>query len=200
MTWESRKVNLESLESLLEANAHVAPQPPIPPPGRYPASWDDRQLAGQRCSGNGTSREVDPVSAKKALLEAIQAEKGADDPVSCFAMADLLEEEGYPDLAFTYRWMGWKGRRPGYREGDRLRKRFVWYVKGAFEAWPSEEADRYNVLPVAWLHPLVFQAIGRGNPQMRLYATWEQAVDGLVAGLVRLRELLGPGDETEKGR
>jgi hypothetical protein len=52
-------------------------------------------------------------------------------------MADLLEEGGWSALSFAYRWMGWYGRRPGYRESKPLRKRFVWYRDGAFEGWPA---------------------------------------------------------------
>jgi hypothetical protein len=125
---------------------------------------------------------------KWTLLKAIQREP--DNALHCFAMADLLEEEGWPDLAFAYRWMGWYGRRPGYREGKRLRKRYVWYREGAFEGWPSDEAERYNALPRARLDPLVFQAMELPNYQYRLYSTWEQAVKDLSKGLARMRALL----------
>jgi hypothetical protein len=87
------------------------------------------------------------VGTKWALLKTIQQEP-ADNSLSCYAMADLLEEGGWLDLAFTYRWMGWYNRRPGKREGQRLRKRFVWYKKGAFGGWPSEEAERSAVCPM----------------------------------------------------
>jgi hypothetical protein len=30
-----------------------------------------------------------------------------------YALADVLEEGGWLDLSFTYRWMGWYERRPG---------------------------------------------------------------------------------------
>jgi hypothetical protein len=66
----------------------------------------------------------------------------ADNLLSCNALSDLLEEEGWLNLAFCYRWMGWHNRRPGQREGKRLRKRFVWYKQGAFDGWPSDEEDR----------------------------------------------------------
>jgi hypothetical protein len=138
------------------------------------------------------------MSSKAALLKEIQSEREPSNPLACFAMADMLEEEGASDLSFAYRWMGWRGRRPGYREGMLLRKRFVWYEEKAFEAWPGDESERYSALPMAWLHPLVFQALGPGNLQFRLYATWEQAADGLATGLARLRELLGPMPETRK--
>jgi hypothetical protein len=70
------------------------------------------------------------LSTKWALLKTIQHEP--DSKVACYAMADLLEEQGWNDLAFTCRWMGWYERRPGYREGKYLRKRFVWYKEEAF--------------------------------------------------------------------
>jgi hypothetical protein len=132
------------------------------------------------------------------LLNEIQSEREPHNPLACFAMADLLEEEGSADLSFCYRYMGWRGRRPGFRAGLLLRKRFVWYEEKTFDAWPGEEAERYNALPMAWLHPLVFQALGPGNVQYRLYATWEQAVADLARALARLRELLGPLPETRK--
>jgi hypothetical protein len=132
------------------------------------------------------------MSTKWALLKAIQREP--DNPLHCFAMADLLEEQGWPDLAFAYRWMGWYDRRPGYREGKRLRKRYVWYREEAFGAWPSE-ATRYELLPRARLDPLIFQAMETPNPPYQLYTTWEQAVKHLAEGLARLRALLQPPPE-----
>jgi hypothetical protein len=42
------------------------------------------------------------MSTKWALLRAVQQDP-ADKPLSCYALADLLEEEGWLDLAFTYR-------------------------------------------------------------------------------------------------
>jgi hypothetical protein len=77
-------------------------------------------------------------------------------------------------------------------EGQRLRKRFVWYKEGAFPGWPSDEADRSDSLPHAWLFPLVYQALQTANSQYQLYATWEQAVNNLAEALARLRALLQP--------
>jgi hypothetical protein len=114
------------------------------------------------------------MSTKWAVLKAIQREP--ENALHCFAMADLLEEQGWPELSFCYRWMGWYDRRPGYREGKRLRKRYVWYRGGAFEKWSSDEADRYDALPRAQLEPLVFQSLKLPNYQYQLYTTWEQAV------------------------
>jgi hypothetical protein len=122
------------------------------------------------------------------LLKAIQREP--DNALPCYAMADLLEEGGWAELSFSYRWLGWYGRRPGYREGKRLRKRFVWYREGAFEGWPSEESDRYDALPMARLDPLVFAAMESPNHPFQLYSTWEQAVKDLAKGLARMRALL----------
>ena len=135
------------------------------------------------------------MSTKWALLKTIQREP--DNKLACFAMADLLEEGGSTDLAFCYRWMGWYDRRPGKREGKYLRKRFVWYKEEAFEAWPGEEADRYNALPMARLQPLVFLAMEAGNPQYRLYQTWQQATSDLAKALAKLRALLQPPPETQ---
>jgi hypothetical protein len=138
------------------------------------------------------------MSAKWAMMKEIQREP--DNPLACFALADLLEEEGWTDLSFCYRWMGWYRRRPGHREGPRLRKRFVWYKEGAFEGWPTDESERYDALPMARLHPLVFQSMATGNAQYDLYATWQQAVKALAQGLARLRGLLQPPEETRKER
>jgi hypothetical protein len=125
------------------------------------------------------------------LLKTIQQEP-ATNPLSCYAMADLLEEGGWSDLSFCYRWMGWHDRRPGRREGQRLRKRFVWYKEGAFQGWPSDESDRYDRLKCARLAPLVYQALESANAQYQLYSTWEQAVHDLSRALGRLRALLQP--------
>jgi hypothetical protein len=140
------------------------------------------------------------LSEKRALLKAVEREPG--NPLPCYALADLLEEAGGGDLAFAYRWMGWYGRRPGFREGKGLRKRFAWYKEEAFEAWPGEEAERYHALPRARLQPLVYQAL-EANPQFQLYATFEQAVTNRAEGLARLRSLLQPpeeGNKTERKR
>jgi hypothetical protein len=69
--------------------------------------------------------------------------------------------------------MGWHGRRPGYREGKGLRKRFAWDREQAFEGWLGEEADRYRSLPMARL-PLIDQAL-EANPRFQLSSTFEQA-------------------------
>ena len=82
------------------------------------------------------------------------------------------------------------GPRPGYREGKRLRKRYVWYREEAFDKWPSDEADRYNALPRARLGPLIFRAIETPNHPFLLYTSWEQAVKDLAKGLARMRALL----------
>jgi len=134
------------------------------------------------------------MTAKWVLFKTVQREPG--NKLACYAMADLLEEEGRPDLSFTYRWMAWFNRRPGKREGSRLRKRFVWYKEGAFDGWPGSEADRSAVLPMAWLDPLVYQALPKANPQYQLYSTWEKAVNDLAEGLARLRALLQQPAET----
>ena len=128
------------------------------------------------------------MSAKWVLFKTVQREPG--NKLACYAMADLLEEEGRADLSFAYRWMGWYDRRPGKREGSRLRKRFVWDKEGAFEGWPTDEGERYDALPNAHLHPLVYQALPDANPQYQLYTTWEKAVNDLSEGLARLRALL----------
>jgi hypothetical protein len=128
------------------------------------------------------------MSTKWALLKAIQREP--DNALHCYAMADLLEEQDWPELSFCYRWMGWYGRRPGFREGKRLRKRYVWYQEEAFEAWPSDEATRYEMLPRARLDPLIFQAMETPNHPFQLYTTFEQAVRDLAKGLAKMRALL----------
>ena len=128
------------------------------------------------------------MTTKWVLLKTIQREP--DNRLACYAMADLLEEGGWLDLAFCYRWMGWNDRRPGKREGSRLRKRFVWYKDGAFEKWPSDEAERYSALPAARLDPLVYDSLPKANPQFQLYGGWEQAVKDLAQGLARMRGLL----------
>jgi hypothetical protein len=128
------------------------------------------------------------MSLKWTLLKSIQREP--ENALHCYAMADLLEEGGWPELSFCYRWMGWYGRRPGYREGKRLRKRYVWYKEDAFDSWPSDEGDRYRALPRARLAPLVFAAMEILNHPFQLCSTWEQAVRDLAKGLAKMRALL----------
>jgi hypothetical protein len=133
------------------------------------------------------------VTAKWALLKAIKQEPG--NRLACYAMADLLEEEGWLELAFCYRWMGWYDRRPGRREGKRLRKRFVWYRDGAFRGWVGPEEERYRNLPGARLPPLIYNTLEPANSEYVLYQTWEQAIADLTKGLARIRALLEPPPE-----
>ncbi len=133
------------------------------------------------------------MTAKWVLLKTIQKEP--DNRLACYAMADLLEEEGWPDLAFGYRWMGWYHRRPGRREGQRLRKRLVWYRQGANLLYPDGEGDRYDSLTMAWLPPLIFWSLETSNTDYQLYTSWEQAVNNLAKGLARIRALLQPPPE-----
>jgi hypothetical protein len=74
------------------------------------------------------------MTPKRVLLETIQREPG--NKLACCATADLLEEEGWLDLAFSSRWMGGRDREPGQREGSRLRKRFVGWI-GRTARWSS---------------------------------------------------------------
>jgi hypothetical protein len=112
------------------------------------------------------------------------------DSLSCYAMADLLEEQGWMDFAFCYRWMGWYNRRPGEREGPRLRKRFVWYKEGANLFFPYGEDERYLKLPYARLPSLLYSAMEPKNADYLLYNSWETAVADLCKGLSRMRALL----------
>jgi hypothetical protein len=129
------------------------------------------------------------MTPKWVLLKTIQSEPG--NQLACYAMADLLEEQGWLDLAFCYRWMGWYNRRPGRREGERLRKRFVWYKEGAALDYTSEKVH-YDRLTNAWLPPLVHQSLEPTYPHYQLYTTWEQAVNNLARALAFIRALLQP--------
>ena len=131
------------------------------------------------------------MTMKWVLLKAVQREE-PDNPLSCYAMADLLEEGGWNDIAFAYRWMGWYDRRPGRREGERLRKRFVWYREGVNFPFPYNEREQYEHLTMAWLPPLVYQSLESAKRDYQLYTTWEQAVNDLAKGLTRMRALLQP--------
>jgi hypothetical protein len=137
------------------------------------------------------------MTTKWALLETIQREP--DNQVACYTMADLLEEEGWPQRAFCYRWMGWYGMRPGERQGKHLRKRFVWYKEGAFFGFLDPEEERYNSLPHARLPALLFEALDANHPEHQLYATWQQAVKDLEKALTQVRALvLHPGERRER--
>jgi hypothetical protein len=131
---------------------------------------------------------AEAMTARWALLKTIQEEAG--NRLACYAMADLLEEQGWPDLGFCYRWMGWYDRRPGKREGKRLRKRFAWYREGARFGYLDQEVLRYANLPEARLPELVYLALQVNKPEYVLYRTWEQAVSDLAKGLARMRTLL----------
>ena len=133
------------------------------------------------------------MTPKWVLLKTIQKEPG--NRLACYAMADVLEEENWLDLAFCYRWMGWYDRRPGRREGQRLRKHFVWYKEGASLEY-TDEGERYRALPMARLGPLIYEALETTNAQYQLYTTWEQAVNNLAQGLARMRALLQQPAET----
>jgi hypothetical protein len=123
------------------------------------------------------------MTTKWALLETIQREP--DNQVACYTMADLLEEEGWPQRALRYRWMGWYGRRPGTREGKGLRKRFVWYKDGACLECIGE-AEHYDRLPAARLNAIGFLSLEPVNPQYHLSSAWEEAVNDLAKGLPRM--------------
>jgi hypothetical protein len=128
-------------------------------------------------------------NTKEALILTIQQEP--DNPLACYAMADLLEEEKRPKLAFAYRWMGWYDRRPGRREGKRIRLPYAWYPEHFGLQDPKEEAF-FNSLPWAHLGVTVYSYAVGGYYQ--LYGSWEEAVDHLASGLARLRGLLEPPD------
>ena len=48
------------------------------------------------------------MTAKWVLFKTVQREPG--NKLACYALADLLEEEGHLDLSFAYRWMVWHDR------------------------------------------------------------------------------------------
>jgi hypothetical protein len=133
------------------------------------------------------------MGTKWALLKTIQQEP--DNRLACYAMADLLEEENWPELAFCYRWMGWYDRRPGKREGKGLRKRFVWYKEAASFAEYDPEAQRYLCMPHARLPALLFSALEATHPEHQLYANWQQAFKDLAKGLARVRAIVTPPPE-----
>jgi hypothetical protein len=126
-------------------------------------------------------------------------EQDPNDRLSCYALADLLEEQGWGDLSFCYRWMGWFDRRPGKREGQRLKKRIVWYKEGATLYYPYGEDERYRSLPHAHLPPLVYLAMEPKNSEYLLYTSWAQAVTDLARGLARMRGLLTQPPERKDG-
>jgi hypothetical protein len=137
------------------------------------------------------------VSTKWELLKSVKSEP--HDRLACFALADMLEEEGWSELSFCYRWMGWYDRRPGKREGPRLRKRFVWYREGMIPVVPYGEAERYLMLTGARLPALVYQALEPKHSDYQIYMTWEQAVRDLAKALARMRTLLEPPAERKDG-
>jgi hypothetical protein len=137
------------------------------------------------------------LSEKWELKKAIEQDPG--DRLSCYAMADMLEERGWMDLAFCYRWMGWFDRRPGKREGARLRKPIVWYKEGASFVYPYDEDERYRRLPHAHLPGLIYLAMEPKNAEYTLYTKWEQAVADLAKALAHMRALLQQPPEKKGG-
>ena len=109
----------------------------------------------------------------------------------CYALADLLEEDGADALAFATRWMGWYGRRPAERTWSRVRRPWCWFngQGGLFPA--GNDRDCLLSHPAAQLPLLVFRSLS-ANKLMQLYDTAEDAVRSLAYGLVRLKSLLEP--------
>ena len=95
--------------------------------------------------------------------------------------------------------MGWYDRRPGAREGKRLRKRFVWYRQGASFAFFDDEAQRYDSLPHARLPALLFTTLAGHAQQYLLYATWQQALLDLAKALLGVLALVSPPVERKDG-
>ena len=120
-------------------------------------------------------------------MKTIQREP--DNKLACFAMADLLEEQGRNDLAFCYRWMGWYDRRPGKREGKYSPQRSSGTKRRHSRFGRAKRRIDFNSLPMTGhrLQPLIFLAMETGNPQYRLYSTWQQAASDLAKALANLR-------------
>jgi hypothetical protein len=115
------------------------------------------------------------------------------DRVSAFALADRLEEEGesLTLLARAVRWMGWYDLRPGWRDGERIKKPWVWYMDRAYLAHDPTEGQRRDANPHAELPLLVFIALKGGHGRAYvIYRDWAAAVAALADCLEKMRQLL----------
>ena len=127
-------------------------------------------------------------SLRRTVLESSGGVCAAED---CYALADLLEEDGDARTAFAVRWMGWYGRRPAERTWSRVRRPWCWFngQGGLFPA--GNDRDCMLSHPAAQLPLLVLRSLS-ANKLMQLYDTAEDAVRSLAYGLVRLKSLLEP--------
>lgn len=117
------------------------------------------------------------------------------DKLTCYAIADLLEECGETPRAFAWRWMGWNDKRPLKRVGDRIRVPWAWYLEG--EYWDLnhlEEARRAK----GWFAHLpseFFKLMGSDvGVCMRIYDTPHAAVHALYVPLYRLKKFIEKPD------
>lgn len=127
-------------------------------------------------------------SLRRTVLESSGGVCAAED---CYALADLLEEDGDARTAFAVRWMGWYGRRPAHRDWRLVRRPWCWHNEqgGMF---PSGNDRTLMVgFPHSRLPPLVFRSLTPAK-LIRLYDTAEDAVRSLGCGLERLRKQLEP--------
>jgi hypothetical protein len=125
---------------------------------------------------------------RRSVLESSGGVCAAED---CYALADLLEEDGDPRTAFAVRWMGWYGRRPAYRDWRQVRRPWCWHNEQGGMFPSGNDRTLMIEFPHSRLPPLVFRSLTPAK-LIRLYDTAEDAVRSLGCGLERLRKQLEP--------
>jgi uncharacterized protein (TIGR02996 family) len=127
----------------------------------------------------------DPVDP---FIRAIVASQ--EDAAPLLIFADWLDEQGQADLAYTCRWMGYRGYRPGQRQRPRLRKPWAWWHvhSGEFEPDPDDRMDIARCWR-AWLPASLFREMTGEWAPHAYFLTWLEAAEGLAFGLKALRDI-----------
>jgi uncharacterized protein (TIGR02996 family) len=131
------------------------------------------------------------VASDQAFLDAIL--EAPADPAPMLVYADFLAERGRSgdeDLAYAFRWMAARGRRPGDRQRPRVRLPWAWWPEATGPDVLDDFADRRRC-PHAWLPRLLYLALPWGDYAGHLYyRDYLTAVRALAEGLARLRGLV----------
>lgn len=112
------------------------------------------------------------------------------DALSCYAAADLLEERGDDALAFAWRWMGWNGVRPAWRESARIQRPWAWYCEDKQQYMSPLERERTAAMPYAVLPQDLFQIIYGPMRHVAPCVEPESLIDDLASGLRRMRRIV----------
>jgi uncharacterized protein (TIGR02996 family) len=139
----------------------------------------------------GRVREVEgegkPVASDQVFLDAIL--EAPADPAPVLVYADFLEERGGPgdeDLAYAFRWMAARGRRPGDRQRPRVRLPWAWWPEDTGPDVLDDFAD-IRRCPHALLPRLPYLALPRGDYGGHLWGAVRVRLASPTARRVRVR-------------